>query len=359
MGEGLALEGVSKRYGAVEVLRPLDLRVGGNEFLTILGPSGSGKTTILRLVGGFTEPTTGQIRLDGQDITRLPINRRPCHTVFQDYALFPHMTVAANVGYGLMVRRTARAEIARRVREVLDVVGLGALADRYPAELSGGQRQRTALARAIVLEPKLVLLDEPLGALDAGLRRQMQEFLKALQRRIDTAFLFVTHDQEEAITMADRVVVMRQGAIEQVGTPQEVYWRPRTAFVAGFFGDNNLVEVEAGPARGGWTPIKGPLGCLAVPAADGVIGRGLLAVRPESLQLVTGEAVPAGMLAVRGETVDLVFTGPTSRLLVRVPGLPDTPLRVQLTSRPESEPPAPGSPVRVAFPPQAAALVPA
>jgi spermidine/putrescine transport system ATP-binding protein len=358
---GLVLEGVSKRYGAAEVLKPLDLAVGANEFLTILGPSGSGKTTILRLVGGFTEPSAGRITLGARDITALPINRRPCHTVFQDYALFPHMTVAANVGYGLRVRGTPRAEAQRRIADVLEVVGLGQLAGRLPAQLSGGQRQRTALARAIVLEPELVLLDEPLGALDAELRRQMQGFLKALQRRIRTAFLFVTHDQEEAITMADRIVVMRQGAIEQVGTPQEVYWRPRTAFVAGFFGDNNLIEVEASPGAGGRAAVDGPLGRLSVAAAPGAGGgRCLLAVRPESLRLVVDGGEPdTGSRVIEGEAAELTFTGATSRLLVQVPQLPDRPLRVQLTSRPEEPAPAPGSTVRVAFRPEDAALVPA
>ncbi|MFL5332095.1 MAG: ABC transporter ATP-binding protein [Geminicoccaceae bacterium] len=358
MTQGLVLEGVGKCYGTVEVLKPLDLEVGPNEFLTILGPSGSGKTTILRLVGGFTEPSAGRISLGGQDITTLPINRRPCHTVFQDYALFPHMTVAENVGYGLLVRGTRKADARPRIEQVLEVVGLGQLASRYPAQLSGGQRQRTALARAIVLEPKLVLLDEPLGALDAELRRQMQGFLKALQRRIKTAFLFVTHDQEEAITMSDRIVVMRLGAIEQVGTPQEIYWRPRTAFVAGFFGDNNLIEVQAERGANGMARIAGPLGTMNVPATPGTRGRCLLALRPESLTLLDGE--PEGdVRVIVGEAADLVFTGGTSRLMVKVPALPDQPLRVQLTSRPGGDAPAPGSPVRIAFRPREAAVVPA
>jgi spermidine/putrescine transport system ATP-binding protein len=358
MTQGLVLEGVGKRYGPVEVLRPLDLEVGPDEFLTILGPSGSGKTTILRLVGGFTDPSSGRISLTGQDITGLPINRRPCHTVFQDYALFPHMTVAENVGYGLLVRGTPRSEAHARIGQVLEVVGLGRLAARYPAQLSGGQRQRTALARAIVLEPKLVLLDEPLGALDAELRRQMQEFLKSLQRRIKTAFLFVTHDQEEAITMSDRIVVMRLGAIEQVGTPQEIYWRPRTAFVAGFFGDNNLIQVQAEPGANGMARIAGPLGTMDVPATAGTRGPGLLALRPESLTLLDGE--PEGEVrAIAGEAADLIFTGGTSRLMVKVPALPDQPLRVQITSRPGDHAPAPGTPVRIAFRPAEAAVVPA
>jgi spermidine/putrescine transport system ATP-binding protein len=359
MTQGLVLEGVGKRYGPVEVLRPLDLEVGPDEFLTILGPSGSGKTTILRLVGGFTDPSSGRISLTGQNITGLPINRRPCHTVFQDYALFPHMTVAENVGYGLLVRGTPRSEAHARIGQVLEVVGLGRLAARYPAQLSGGQRQRTALARAIVLEPKLVLLDEPLGALDAELRRAdagvPQVPAAAYQDRL---LLFVTHDQEEAITMSDRIVVMRLGAIEQVGTPQEIYWRPRTAFVAGFFGDNNLIQVQAEPGANGMARIAGPLGTMDVPATAGTRGPGLLALRPESLTLLDGE--PEGEVrAIAGEAADLIFTGGTSRLMVKVPALPDQPLRVQITSRPGDHAPAPGTPVRIAFRPAEAAVVPA
>ena len=347
----LRLEGVGKRYGAVEALRPTDLEVGARELVTVLGPSGSGKTTVLRIVGGFAEATTGRVLIDGADVTAWPINRRPCHTVFQDYALFPHMSVAGNVGYGLMVRGLAKTEIARRVDGVLEVVGLAGLADRRPAQLSGGQRQRTALARAIVLEPKLVLLDEPLAALDAELRRQMQGFLKDLQRRLGTCFLFVTHDQEEAIALADRVVVMRHGRIEQVGTPREVYWRPRTAFVAGFFGDNNLVPVEVVGREGDAAVVDGPLGRLKVPgrAAN---GRALLALRPESLELAT-----VGEATVAGEVAGLAFAGATSTLLVALPG-GGPPLRVQLRSRPEGEGLAPGTPVRLGFRAGDAALVP-
>ncbi len=216
----IRLAGIGKSYGAVTVLQPFDLEIGDGEFLTILGPSGSGKTTILRMLGGFTAPSTGRILLDGTDITDTPIFRRPFNTVFQDYALFPHMTVARNVGYGLRMRRRPRAEVEKRVAEALAVVGLADKAGRHPGELSGGQRQRVALARAIICEPRVVLLDEPLAALDAGLRRSMQEFLKDLQRRIRTTFVFITHDQEEAIAMSDRIVVMDHGRVEQVGTPR-------------------------------------------------------------------------------------------------------------------------------------------
>src|SRR6185369_13904171 len=194
--------------------------------------------------------------LDGRDIARDPINRRPFNTVFQDYALFPHMTVAGNVGYGLKVRGTAGATIKQRVGEVLDLVQLGSFAARFPAQLSGGQRQRVALARAIICQPRLILLDEPLAALDVELRRQMQSFLKDIQREIKTTFLFVTHDQEEAIAMADRICVMNSGRIQQLGSPHDVYYRPRTEFVARFFGDNNLVEGKLAAIEGRYRRIE-------------------------------------------------------------------------------------------------------
>ena len=216
---GLELKDVSKRYAGIEVLHPTSLDVANGEFLTLLGPSGSGKTTVLRLIGGFSQVSGGSILFDGADITALPANRRPFNTVFQDYALFPHMTVLENVGYGPLVQKRTDPATRRLIDETIDIVGLAELRDRYPSQLSGGQKQRVALARTIVCEPKVILLDEPLAALDATLRRQMQVFLKQIQRRIRTTFIFVTHDQDEAITMSDRIVVMNHGQIEQVGTP--------------------------------------------------------------------------------------------------------------------------------------------
>jgi len=228
----LELKSISKSFGPTAVLEGIELAVRDGEFITILGPSGSGKTTILRMIGGFTQPSGGEILLEGRDITGLPINRRPFNTVFQDYALFPHMTVAGNVSYGLMVRGRPRREIARKVSEALDLVQLGPLADRYPAQLSGGQRQRVALARALAARPRVLLLDEPFGALDKNLRLDMQIEVKRLQRELDITTIMVTHDQEEALTMSDRIVVMSNGRIEQVGTPDEIYGRPATAFVS-------------------------------------------------------------------------------------------------------------------------------
>lgn len=264
----LELKSVTKSFGAVTVLEDINLAVNDGEFITILGPSGSGKTTILRMIGGFTQPSGGEILLDGQDIAGVPINRRPFNTVFQDYALFPHLTVAKNVGYGLLVRGVSQGERRRRVAETLDLVQLGDLADRYPAEVSGGQRQRVALARAIICQPRLILLDEPLAALDVELRKQMQLFLKKIQREIRTTFLFVTHDQEEAIAMADRICVMNFGRVLQLGSPHEVYYRPRSEFVARFFGDNNLIEGRLADGDASRRRIDTPIGSLLC-AVDG------------------------------------------------------------------------------------------
>jgi spermidine/putrescine transport system ATP-binding protein len=247
----LQLQGVSKSFGGRQVLAPIDLAVNHGEFITLLGPSGCGKTTILRLIGGFEQPDTGAILLDGADIAGLPPNERPVNTVFQSYALFPHMSVYDNVAYGLRAEGRPRAEIATRVRQALAVVQLEELSARRPDQLSGGQQQRVAIARAVVKRPRLLLLDEPLSALDFKLRKQMQYELKRIQRELGITFLFVTHDQEEALSMSDRVVVMREGAIEQTGTPREVYENPRNLFVARFVGEINVFDAEVDGAANG------------------------------------------------------------------------------------------------------------
>jgi putative spermidine/putrescine transport system ATP-binding protein len=234
--------GARKSYGEIVAVNDVDLRVGAGEFFTLLGPSGSGKTTTLRLIAGFEQPDAGEVRLGGVDITHRPPYARDVNTVFQDYALFPHMTVAENVGYGLRVKGTGRAERKRAVNEVLQTVRLEGYGDRKPIQLSGGQRQRVALARAIVNRPRVLLLDEPLGALDLKLRQEMEVFLKSLQRDLGMTFLYVTHDQEEALTMSDRIAVFNEGRIEQVGEPAEVYDRPASEFVAGFVGTSNIVD---------------------------------------------------------------------------------------------------------------------
>jgi len=362
----LRIEGVSKDYGPVRVLDAIDLDVRNGEFITILGPSGSGKTTLLRLIGGFTDLAEGRIVFDGADIAGVPINRRPFNTVFQDYALFPHMTVARNVGYGLIVRGVSKRDTERRAAAALETVGLTGFGERYPAQLSGGQKQRVALARALICEPRLILLDEPLAALDAALRRQMQQFLKALQRRTGITFLFVTHDQEEAITMSDRICVMDDGRIEQLGTPETLYYRPRTHFVATFFGDNNLIDsgrvVAAGPGAGS---VDTPLGRLAVAAdALGPFSEGdpvVVAVRPESIGLEAGEGAPAAVddgrnrVPVDLETVE--FVGPVTQVMARVRAAPDIRLEIKVPSRAGGAPVAPGEAAVAVFEPAACALL--
>jgi putative spermidine/putrescine transport system ATP-binding protein len=237
----VGVAGVRKTYGDVVAVDGVDLNVAAGEFFTLLGPSGSGKTTTLRMIAGFEQPDTGTITLGGEDITRQPPYSRDVNTVFQDYALFPHMTVAENVGYGLKVKGVPRRERTGQVGEVLRMVRLEGYGGRKPVQLSGGQRQRVALARSIVNQPKVLLLDEPLGALDLKLRQDMQVFLKGLQRDLAMTFLYVTHDQEEALTMSDHIAVFNNGRIEQVGSPAEVYERPATEFVAGFVGTSNIL----------------------------------------------------------------------------------------------------------------------
>jgi putative spermidine/putrescine transport system ATP-binding protein len=238
----VSLDGIRKTYGDVVAVDSVDLTVADGEFFTLLGPSGSGKTTTLRVIAGFERPDEGRVTLGGADITQQPPYARDVNTVFQDYALFPHMTVAENVGYGLKVKGVPRRERAGQVAEVLKMVRLEGYGERKPVQLSGGQRQRVALARSIVNQPKVLLLDEPLGALDLKLRQDMQVFLKALQRDLGMTFIYVTHDQEEALTMSDHVAVFNEGRIEQVGSPTDVYARPATEFVAGFVGTSNILE---------------------------------------------------------------------------------------------------------------------
>jgi spermidine/putrescine transport system ATP-binding protein len=351
----LELKAVSKSFGATKVLEQIDLAVEDGEFITILGPSGSGKTTILRMIGGFTQPDRGEILLDGNDIAKEPINRRPFNTVFQDYALFPHMTVAGNVGYGLKVRGVARGTVDKRVAETLDLVQLGAFKDRYPQQLSGGQRQRVALARAIICEPRLILLDEPLAALDVELRKQMQEFLKGIHREINTTILFVTHEQEEAIAMADRICVMNYGKILQLGTPTEVYYRPRSEFVARFFGDNNLIEgtlSESGATRGIVDTPIGPLLCTTDDGAGAMGSRAFAVIRPETIGIDTGSGWPRGAVdhIVSGQVASVDFGGSTTQAVVQAMGPGGAvPLRVKLQSRMEGAPIKAGDRVRLGW----------
>jgi spermidine/putrescine transport system ATP-binding protein len=350
------LEGVDKAYDDVPVLRDINLAIRDGELITLLGPSGSGKTTVLRLIGGLTEATRGRILLDGRDIAAVPINRRPFNTVFQDYALFPHLNVERNVGYGLMVRGVAKAERRARVAEALQLVALEPFAERHPAQLSGGQRQRVALARAIICQPRLILLDEPLSALDAELRRQMQAFLKHLQQEIRTTFLFVTHDQEEAISMADRICVMNEGEIIQLGTPHELYYQPANEYVARFLGDNNLIDATLGASDGAYRRARtrfGDLVCAvdgqpsiaAAPAGQKV----KLAVRPEAIRLAAAGALAAcdHRIAVRIEEIG--FVGPTYQIRVRPVAEPSTTLLVKLPSQAAGPPAAVGEEVEIGW----------
>ncbi len=238
----LQLKGIRKAFGDTQVLKGIDLNIAKGEFITLLGASGCGKTTTLRIIAGLEAPDGGQVFLDGQDITGLEPNKRSVNTVFQSYALFPHMNVADNIGYGLKLKKVPKDVIAGKVREMLQLVQLSGYEKRMPEQLSGGQRQRVAIARAVVNEPKVLLLDEPLGALDLKLRRQMQLELRRLQKQLGITFIYITHDQEEAINMSDRIAVMNQGVLEQVGTPNAIYYQPRTSYVAGFVGNANILH---------------------------------------------------------------------------------------------------------------------
>lgn len=295
------LKHVSRHFGEVKALDDISLDILDGEFFSMLGPSGSGKTTCLRLIAGFDLPTAGSIELHGQEVGNLPPYEREVNTVFQDYALFPHMTVGDNVAYGLMIRKVAKSERDKRVKDMLDLVQLPGLENRKPGQLSGGQRQRVALARALILHPRVLLLDEPLGALDLKLRQQMQIELKAIQQRVGITFIYVTHDQEEALTMSDRIAVFNKGKIEQVGTPAEVYEYPQTEFVAGFVGVSNLIGGETAQQITG--------------SSDD------FTIRPEKIHLQEpGQPIGAGRCAIDGTIRDVVYLGAHTRYQVDLTG---------------------------------------
>jgi spermidine/putrescine transport system ATP-binding protein len=322
----IALRNLTKRFGDVAAVDDLTLDIPRGSFFALLGPSGCGKTTTLRMIGGFEEPTAGTVELAGTDVTNVPPHKRDVNTVFQSYALFPHMTVEKNVAFGLERRRVSKADVKRRVAEALDLVELGALARRRPTQMSGGQQQRVALARALVNRPKALLLDEPLGALDLRLRKQLQIELSHIQREVGITFVHVTHDQEEAMTMADTIAVMRDGRIDQLGSATELYDRPRTEFVANFLGSSNLLdakpvgrtadiaEFEAEGAR-----LRAPASLLAEGQASGPVRIG---VRPEKITLrpadEAGEA--NGRNVLLGHVTDASFLGVSTQYVVRTDG---------------------------------------
>ena len=290
----IELRNVVKRYGSVTAIREVSLTIRDNEFFTLLGPSGCGKTTLLRMIAGFEDVTAGAIFLYGEEIERLPPNRRPVNTVFQQYALFPHMTVAENVAFGMQRLRRPRADIEERTRRMLDMVKLDGLAERKPHQLSGGQQQRVALARAMAPGPKVLLLDEPLSALDLKLRQAMRVELKQLQEETGITFVFVTHDQEEALTMSDRITVMSAGEIQQIGTPHEIYEKPHNRFVAGFIGETNLLDVTVEHAADGRCRCRLANGTALDCDAAGQPHRdsaGCVSIRPERMSIAKpGEA---------------------------------------------------------------------
>lgn len=293
---------VSRYFGDVKAVDQVDLEIINGEFFAMLGPSGSGKTTCLRMIAGFDRPTSGTINLFGQDVSNLPPYERNVNTVFQDYALFPHMTVGENVGYGLMIKKVAKNQITKQVDEMLDLVQLKGFASRKPSQLSGGQRQRVALARALINHPKVLLLDEPLGALDLKLRQQMQVELKTIQQRVGITFIFVTHDQEEAITMSDRIAVFNHGKIEQIGSPAEIYEKPASAFVAGFVGTSNLISGELAKQLTG--------------------SEQTFSIRPEKIHVNTTEkTTTVDTITLDGVIRDVVYLGLYTRYLVEASGV--------------------------------------
>ena len=320
----LAVRGIAKRFGDKEVLKSLSLDIAPGEFITLLGESGSGKTTLLRLIAGFEQPSSGEIWMNGDRLDIQPAHKRRVNTVFQQYALFPHLSVRDNVAYGLRVKKTPKTEVGGRVDQALKMVKMNEFADAKPTRLSGGQQQRVALARALVNRPQLLLLDEPLSALDANLRKQMQSELKSLQREVGITFLFVTHDQEEAMALSDRIALLRNGALEQVAAPREIYARPATAYTAQFIGQTNLLNasVKNGVATCG--SLKWP--------TSAVDGTALFSLRPETIQLASDVLpVSARWVRFRGTIQQQIYGGASELLEIECGA--GQPLRARIPSR--------------------------
>jgi spermidine/putrescine transport system ATP-binding protein len=353
----IELVGLRKVHGDAVAVDGIDLRVESGEFFSLLGPSGCGKTTTLRLIGGFDAPTEGQILLDGTDLSGTPAHRRPINTVFQSYALFPHLTVTQNVEYGLRFKQgVGKAERRRRAAQALELVRLTRLAARRPHQLSGGEQQRVALARALVREPAVLLLDEPFGALDAKLRKALRTELTAVQRAVGTTFIFVTHDQEEALEMSDRLAVLDAGRIVQYGTPKEVYQAPRTEFVADFLGLANVLEVTCLGAGGdGSAPVRlGEFSLTATCAGAAAAGPGRVVIRPERVRVAAGGAVD-GTNTLPAIVDKLVYVGATTQVVVRLPHGPA--VHALLVNDSDHEHLAPGTAVALTLPPNALRLL--
>ncbi|HET6831236.1 MAG TPA: ABC transporter ATP-binding protein [Solirubrobacterales bacterium] len=320
----IRLERISKSFGGAIAVDDVSIEIARGEFFSLLGPSGCGKTTTLRMIAGFEEPTAGRVLLDGEDVTLTSPRRRNVNMVFQDYALFPHMSVAENVGFGPKLKRVGRGEMRTRIDEMLAVVRLEGLGDRRPAELSGGQRQRVALARALVNRPAALLLDEPLGALDLKLRREMQFELKRIQKTTGTTFVYVTHDQEEALTMSDRIAVMDGGRVQQLADPKTLYEQPETSFVADFIGTSNALELCVDRRDGELAIMEPAAGVRVVVSARCSVGDTLqVSIRPEKISITAGE--PAAEAAangsrVKGVAVERVYLGSVSQTVVELPG---------------------------------------
>jgi spermidine/putrescine transport system ATP-binding protein len=361
---GVSLVGVKKKFGEFTAVDDIDLEIPQGEFFTLLGPSGCGKTTTLRMIAGFEQPTTGQVMIDDRDVAGQPAFRRPTNTVFQSYALFPHLSVGENVGFGLKRKKISGAEIDRRVREELERVGLAADLNRRPAQLSGGQQQRVALARALVNLPKVLLLDEPLGALDLKLRKELQIELKRIQQEVGITFVYVTHDQEEALTMSDRIAVMNRGAIEQVGPPDAVYERPETTFAAGFIGVSNLMPATVESVSGDDARVRLDEGVEVHASANGLApgDRCSAVVRPEKLRIAFSDDSPddGSRPTVSGVVESSVFLGTATQLVVELDGDEITPMTVLVPNggdEARQRLPGGGAHVRLSWDPQHIHLV--
>ena len=346
----LELRGIQKQFAGTAAVVDFDLAMERGEFVSFLGPSGCGKTTTLRMIAGFETPTAGRIEIEGSDITELPPNRRNIGMVFQSYALFPNMTVAQNIGFGLRVRGRRQADINRKVTELLDLIHLEGRGGRYPHQLSGGQQQRIALARALAIEPRVLLLDEPLSALDAKIRVALRAEIRAIQRQLGITTVYVTHDQEEALSLSDRVVVMSDGRMEQVGSPFEIYNFPATRFVASFVGTLNLVTARVVDGAAGRISIAGQEVVAASPARAEADGSVTVALRPEGLSIGSGVESENHL---RAAVDDVAFLGSVVRIRVRLPGEGAPTLHVDTFNEPHRRPPTLGENVTISFPREA------